>query len=58
MNNSDEVVFLHQVTAPCHLAMLAESIGLKTRVISDIEQLETSDEQCSFYLISQLFLHP
>lgn len=53
MNNSDEVVFLHQVTAPCHLAMLAESIGLKTRVISDIEQLEASNDPCCFYLISQ-----
>jgi DNA-binding NarL/FixJ family response regulator len=53
MNNIDEVVFLHQVAIPCHLAMLAESIGLKTRVISDIEQLEPSADSCSFYLISQ-----
>ncbi|MFT5789210.1 MAG: DNA-binding NarL/FixJ family response regulator [Shewanella sp.] len=53
MNNIDEVVFLHQVAAPCHLAMLAESIGLKTRVISDIEQLEPSADSSCFYLISQ-----
>lgn len=52
MNDIDEVVFLHQVAAPCHLAMLAESIGLKTRVISDIELLEPSGSR-SFYLISQ-----
>ncbi|MEZ9822366.1 response regulator transcription factor [Shewanella sp. 10N.286.45.A1] len=52
MNDIDEVVFLHLVPTPCHLAMLAESIGLKTRVISDIEQLEPSGSR-SFYLISQ-----
>ncbi|GIU03869.1 helix-turn-helix transcriptional regulator [Shewanella sp. c952] len=52
MNDIDEVVFLHQVAAPCHLAMLAESIGLKTRVISDIELLEPRGSR-SFYLISQ-----
>lgn len=52
MNDIDEVVFLHQVAAPCHLAMLAESIGLKMRVISDIELLEPSGSR-SFYLISQ-----
>ncbi|MCL1050252.1 LuxR C-terminal-related transcriptional regulator [Shewanella abyssi] len=53
MDSIDEVVFLQQVAAPCHLAMLAESIGLKTRVISDIEQLEPSANRRSFYLISQ-----
>ncbi|WOT05624.1 helix-turn-helix transcriptional regulator [Shewanella youngdeokensis] len=53
MNNIDEIVFLHQVAAPCHLAMLAESIGLATRVISDIEHLEPTSNCNSFYFISQ-----
>ncbi|GIU25359.1 response regulator transcription factor [Shewanella sp. MBTL60-007] len=53
MSKIDEVVFLHQVASPCHLAILAESIGLKTRVLSSVEQLEANANVNSFYLLSQ-----
>ncbi|MGS0682960.1 response regulator transcription factor [Shewanella sp. 125m-7] len=51
MSKIDEVVFLHQMASPCHLAILAESIGLKTRVISNVEQLEPKSN--CFYLVAQ-----
>ncbi|MGS0825052.1 response regulator transcription factor [Shewanella sp. 0m-8] len=53
MRKIDEVVFLHQMASPCHLAILAESIGLKTRVISNVEQLEANSSDNCFYLVSQ-----
>ncbi|MDR8525169.1 MULTISPECIES: helix-turn-helix transcriptional regulator [Shewanella] len=53
MSKIDEIVFLHQVASPCHLAILADSIGLKTRVVTDIEQLETDSNKRCFYLVSQ-----
>ena len=53
MSKIDEVIFLHQVAAPCHLAILAESIGLKTRVISNVEQLDPNNSSNCFYLVSQ-----
>jgi len=49
----DKLVFLHQIAAPCHLAILAESIGLKTRIISDVAELELEKTANNFYLISQ-----
>lgn len=52
MADIDELVFLHQMTTPCHLAILAESIGFKTRVVSKVEQLET-DNKSGFFLIAQ-----
>jgi len=53
MNDIDEVVFLHQTAEPCHLAMIAESTGLKTRVVSDVEQLETNSSGYVVYFVSQ-----
>ncbi|GIU06762.1 MULTISPECIES: response regulator transcription factor [unclassified Shewanella] len=53
MSKIDEVIFLHQVASPCHLAILAESIGLKTRVISNVEQLDPNSHSNCFYLVSQ-----
>lgn len=53
MSKIDEVVFLHQVASPCHLAILADSIGLKTRVVSNVDQLEANANSNCFFLVSQ-----
>ncbi|BCV65467.1 helix-turn-helix transcriptional regulator [Shewanella carassii] len=53
MSSINELVFINQVAAPCHLAILAESIGLKTRIIRHPEQLEPQKNDSTFYLISQ-----
>ncbi|RTR40237.1 response regulator transcription factor [Shewanella canadensis] len=53
MSKIDGLVFLHQVAAPCHLAILAESIGLKTRIVKQVSDLEPERDANSFYLISQ-----
>jgi len=53
MSKIDGLVFLHQVAAPCHLAILAESIGLKTRIVKQVSELEPERDSNSFYLISQ-----
>ncbi len=53
MSKIDELVFLHQVAAPCHLAILAESIGLKTRIVKQVSDLEPERDSNSFYLIEQ-----
>ncbi|ABV38549.1 transcriptional regulator, LuxR family [Shewanella sediminis HAW-EB3] len=53
MSKIDGLVFLHQVAAPCHLAILAESIGLKTRIVKQVSDLEPERDGDSFYLISQ-----
>lgn len=53
MSKIDELVFLHQVAAPCHLAILAESIGLKTRIVKQVSDLEPEKDSNSFYLIEQ-----
>ncbi|QSX37882.1 helix-turn-helix transcriptional regulator [Shewanella sedimentimangrovi] len=53
MSNINELIFVHQVAAPCHLAMLAESIGLKTRVVRHAAELEPSGNPNAFYLIAQ-----
>lgn len=53
MDKVDELIFLHQVAAPCHLAILAESIGLKVRVVRNIEELEPEKDRHCFYLIAQ-----
>ncbi|AZG33714.1 MAG: response regulator transcription factor [Shewanella psychromarinicola] len=52
-SNIDELVFLHQIAAPCHLAILAESIGLKTRIVKHAAELELEKKSNNFYLISQ-----
>ena len=46
-------MFLHQLSAPCHLAILAESIGLKTRIVKQAGELELEKKSNSFYLIAQ-----
>ncbi|WP_394131527.1 response regulator transcription factor [Shewanella maritima] len=52
-SNIDELVFLHQVSAPCHLAILAESIGMKTRIVKHAGDLELEKNVNSFFLIAQ-----
>ncbi|MFS1439977.1 helix-turn-helix transcriptional regulator [Shewanella sp. 10N.286.48.A6] len=52
-SNINELVFLHQVAAPCNLAILAESIGLKTRVVKHPSELEVEHNTNCFYLIAQ-----
>jgi DNA-binding NarL/FixJ family response regulator len=52
-SNIDELVFLHQIAAPCHLAILAESIGLKTRIVKHAAELELEKKSNKFYLVSQ-----
>ncbi|NMH65911.1 response regulator transcription factor [Shewanella salipaludis] len=49
----DELVFIHQISAPCHLAILAESVGLKTRVVSQISELSVDKDDHSFCLVPQ-----
>ncbi|EDQ02067.1 helix-turn-helix transcriptional regulator [Shewanella benthica] len=53
MSKIYELVFLHQVAAPCHLAILAESIGLKTRIVKQVSELEPERDNNCFYLIEQ-----
>lgn len=53
MSKIDELVFIHQVAAPCHLAILAESIGIKTKVISKPSDLVVAKECNRFYMIAQ-----
>ncbi|MEC4724504.1 response regulator transcription factor [Shewanella sp. D64] len=53
MGKVDELVFIHQVSTPCNLAILAESIGLKTRVIKQVYELDPASVRNSFYLIAQ-----
>lgn len=57
MGTINELVFLHQVAAPCHLAILAESIGLKTRIVKHASELELELDldkgHRSFCLIAQ-----
>ncbi|UCX06017.1 helix-turn-helix transcriptional regulator [Shewanella glacialimarina] len=52
-SNTYELVFLHQLSAPCHLAILAESIGLKTRIVKNAAELEFEKKSNSFYLVAQ-----
>lgn len=53
MNKIDELVFFHQIEAPCHLAILANSIGLKTRIISKSSELFNGLLANSFCFIAQ-----
>ncbi|MCG9695637.1 response regulator transcription factor [Shewanella sp. Isolate11] len=53
MSKVRELVFLHQLSMPCHLAVLAESIGLKTRVVKQVADLDPERDRNSFYLIAQ-----
>ena len=53
MDTTKELVFLHQIAAPCHLAMLAESMGVKTRVVNHVNELDLGHSENSFYLVSQ-----
>lgn len=53
LSTINELVFLHQMAAPCHLALLAESIGLKTRIVKHAAELDLDKSRRSFYLITQ-----
>ncbi|QYK00965.1 response regulator transcription factor [Shewanella psychrotolerans] len=53
MNNIDELVFIHQVSAPCHLAILADSIGLKTVVVKKPSDLIITKECNRLFLVAQ-----
>lgn len=53
MNTINELVFLHQMTTPCHLAVLAESMGVKTRVIKHASELDIDKSVSIFCLIAQ-----
>ncbi len=53
MSHYDELVFLHQLPTPCHLAILADSIGFKVRVIKFISELAPERGRHSFYFIAQ-----
>ncbi|MCE9679305.1 LuxR C-terminal-related transcriptional regulator [Shewanella sp. AS1] len=53
MSKTYELVFLHQLSTPCHVAILAESIGLKTRIIKQVSDLDPERDRNSFYLIAQ-----
>ncbi|MBT1443756.1 response regulator transcription factor [Shewanella sp. JM162201] len=53
MNTVNELVFVHQLVAPCHLAILAESIGLKTRIVKHPGELDVERGNNTFYLIAQ-----
>lgn len=53
MNKIDELVFLHQVSTSCRLAILAESIWLRTRIVKHVSELESKSGHNSFYFIGQ-----
>ncbi|QYK00914.1 helix-turn-helix transcriptional regulator [Shewanella psychrotolerans] len=53
MGRIDELVFLHQLSTPCHLAALAELIGFKTRIAKQVSDLDPDRDHNSFYLIAQ-----
>lgn len=53
MSNIDELVFIHQVAAPCHLAVLAESIGINTQVIKKPAELVVAQDRRRLFLVSQ-----
>ncbi|MCL2920016.1 helix-turn-helix transcriptional regulator [Shewanella litorisediminis] len=53
MNTVNELIFVHQLVAPCHLAILAESIGLKTRIVKHAGELELDKHPQAFYLVAQ-----
>ncbi|GIU35050.1 helix-turn-helix transcriptional regulator [Shewanella colwelliana] len=53
MSHIDELVFIHQVAAPCHLAILADSIGLKTVVVKKPSDLLMTKECNRMFLIAQ-----
>ena len=53
MSNIDELVFIHQVAAPCHLAVLAESIGLNTQVIKKPSDLVVAQDRRRLFMVAQ-----
>ncbi|GIU37625.1 response regulator transcription factor [Shewanella schlegeliana] len=53
MSKIDELVFIHQAVSPCHLAILAESIGLKTSVIKSPSDLVMENGGNRFMLVAQ-----
>ncbi|WP_372871192.1 response regulator transcription factor [Shewanella sp.] len=53
MNAVNELIFVHQLVTPCHLATLAESIGLNTSVVKHPSELDLNKNANAFYLIAQ-----
>lgn len=51
-SNMYELVFLHQLSALCNLAILAESIGFKTRIIKHVKALAFENQSNCFYFIA------
>ena len=49
----DELVFLHQLRTPCHLAVIAESFGLNTRIVTHAADLVLDNNQHRFLFIGQ-----
>lgn len=49
----DELVFLHQLRTPCHLAVIAESFGLNTRIVKHVADLVLDNNQHRFLFIAQ-----
>ncbi len=53
MSHYDELVFLHQLSTPCHLASLAKSAGFRVRVVKQVSELAPELDSYSFYFIAQ-----
>ncbi len=54
MNQVKELLFLHEFDTPCHLAALAQSLGIKVRVLKQVsEVIEYSKKADCFCLIPQ-----
>ncbi|GIU45886.1 helix-turn-helix transcriptional regulator [Shewanella algidipiscicola] len=53
MDKIDELVFLHQVSSPCELGIWAQSLGLRVRIVHQIDELEPDPQRNSFYFIAQ-----
>ncbi len=51
MSDHDELFFLHLLSTPCDLAVLAESAGFKVRVVKQVGELEFDPR--GFYFIAQ-----
>ncbi|RYV02887.1 DNA-binding response regulator [Shewanella sp. OPT22] len=54
MNQVKELLFLHEFDTPCHLATLAQSVGIKVRVLKEVsEVIHHSKRADCFCLIPQ-----
>ncbi|MGB0892954.1 MAG: response regulator transcription factor [Parashewanella sp.] len=54
MSDIKQLIFLHEFNTPCHLAVLAASVGLKIKVVKKVSDiLQATDKHESFCLIPQ-----